>query len=819
MIESLKKNRWKLLLTTAVTAFILTVFLFVLSLDHNLISPVPSKLILDRRGQYLGEVPASDGNLGYWSLPAVVPEKILACTLETEDRFFYSHRGVHLPSIFRALAQNLRARRIVSGASTIAMQVARMQSPGARNIFNKARESAEALLLVERHGHDRVLRHYLTIAPYGNRVHGVVRAARYYFNKPLRDLSWLQAAFLAGLPQAPGRFDPFDYFKGRRALSRARLILNILHARGLISEVELQQALASDLRLVEEPHRDPAAMHAVLRLSEMAGKKRGPIIRSTIDLDVQKRVHRILENNLHRLRHRGAGNTSALVVDNHSGDVLAYIGSSDYFNEEDRGAIDYVINKRPPGSALKPFIYALALEKGVYTAASELADIQLEFPEDGGQAYVPRNISHTFLGPMLLREALANSRNIPALTALAEVGVEEALSFFHKAGVKGISFTPGQYGLGLALGNLHVTLEELCGLYAILANEGQTLLFRYFLPNQPNMNMNGDVDVVVDVDAAERSEAAPFGVDDPPRRILTPATADLITHILSDPVARQPSFRRGSALEYEYAVAVKTGTSQGYRDAWAVAYSDRLLVGVWVGNHDWRRMNHLGGLVGSARPLKKIMNALMPHHRRHQAILTEFPPPQDYVQKRICSLSGKLAGPDCPHHRIEYFRPGTEPVEECPYHRKVKIDRRNGLLATKYCTSRFVEARVLVDLPDVYSKWARGQHLELAPKLQSPLCGGWREEKPPEVTISAPTNYSRYLWDPDTPAEYSTIRLSADVTPRDEDIIWIVDGVPVAKVGYPHEYRWSLEPGVHKIKAALAQRSTMSSPVTVVVSD
>ncbi|MFC1654790.1 transglycosylase domain-containing protein, partial [Myxococcota bacterium] len=221
MLSLLKKHKWPLLLTALVTAFILINFLFVLSLERDLISPNPSKLILDRRGQYLGEVPSSEGNLGYWSLPVEIPEKILVCTLQTEDRFFHSHRGVHIPSIFRALAQNMRARRVVSGASTIAMQVARMQSPGSRNILNKVRESAEALLLVERHGHDRVLRHYLTIAPYGNRVHGIVRAARYYFDKPVQDLSWLQAAFLAGLPQAPGRFDPFDYFKGRRALERA----------------------------------------------------------------------------------------------------------------------------------------------------------------------------------------------------------------------------------------------------------------------------------------------------------------------------------------------------------------------------------------------------------------------------------------------------------------------------------------------------------------------------------------------------------------------------------------------------------------------
>jgi penicillin-binding protein 1C len=185
----------------------------------------------------------------------------------------------------------------------------------------------------------------------------------------------------------------------------------------------------------------------------------------------------------------------------------------------------------------------------------------------------------------------------------------------------------------------------------------------------------------------------------------------------------------------------------------------------------------------------------------------------------VCSLSGKLAGPDCPHHRLEYFAPGSEPHETCHYHRRVPIDKRNGLLASSRCPARFVEEEVLVDLPRRYESWARSQHLEIAPKDYSPYCGRVKPAPEPRVVIREPREKSRYLWDPDTPAEFSTIRLAASVSPRTEEIVWIVDGVPVARVGYPHETRWSLEPGTHVIEAAMAQRPLSSRPVTVVVSD
>ncbi|HYH96074.1 penicillin-binding protein 1C [Hyalangium sp.] len=765
--------------------------LYAHTLDDTLHSIEPSRLILDRRGRYLGEVSAGNGELGYWPLPYVMPERVVAATLVTEDQHFHDHPGVYLPSVGRALLQNVRNGRVISGASTLAMQVARMQDPGERTLARKISEALEALLLIHEHGHEQVLRQYLTLAPYGNRAHGVVRAARLYFDKPVEDLSWAQAAFLAGLPQMPGRMNPHTPHGLKRAQNRSHRILRALRNQGLLSAVELHQALNAELGLVPRPTRQPDAMHAVLEWSAQAKRRHGPISVATLDLEIQEKAASILEDNLRRIEKSGAGNSSALVVDTVTGDILAWVGSRDFFSEEHKGAIDFVRTRRSPGSALKPFLYALGLEKGAFTAASELPDTQMEVRSDAIGAYLPENINHTFMGPMLLREALANSRNIPALRVLSEVGVEPALRFFQSAGVENIGWEPDRYGLGLAVGNLPVTLEELARLYGILAREGESLSLRRF-------------------------------VDEPqvaPRRLLHRETAQLVRHMIADPQARRPMFAVGGPLDFPYAVAVKTGTSHGYRDAWTVAFSDRLLVAVWVGNHDWRRMRGVGGSNGAAAAAHRIMDGVMAGHRPWQPILDVFPAPDRAVPVDVCPLSGRLAGADCPHRKSEWFSPGSAPTESCPFHTQVKLDRRNGLRAGPTCPESEVITRMMLDLPDIYTQWARSQHLDIAPRQESTLCPSTEESMTPKVAIREPRGTVRLLFDPDTPASASTLRLEAEVTPSTEPIVWLVDGVPVATVFYPHEYRWSVTPGRHVITAAMSRHAEVSPPLTVVVED
>ncbi|HRI51213.1 MAG TPA: penicillin-binding protein 1C [Pseudomonadota bacterium] len=760
--------------------------------DARLVTPRPSRLLLDRHGRYLGEVPGEGGELGYWPLAPVLPERIAAVTLETEDRHFYEHSGVYVRSLGRAAWQNLSHLRVVSGGSTLPMQVARMQHPAARSLLAKLREAAEALGLLRRHGHDLLLRQYLTLAPYGNRAHGVVRAARLYFDKPVEDLSWLQAAFLAALPQQPGRMNPFSVDGKERALQRAHRILRLLHQRRLLSDDELAQALTSALGLVPPPHRDAEAMHAVLAWSRrLAARPPGElIIRATLDLDIQHLTTAALRHNLGRLRWAHARDTAAVVTEAATGELLAYVGSQDYFDSAVNGAIDYLQVKRSPGSALKPFIYGLALQRQGHTAASELADVPTEFSRFDGAVFVPENMTHNFLGPMLLREALGNSRNIPALQLLGQLGVEPVLTLMEQGGVSGISHVPGRYGLGLAIGAAPVTPLELAVLYSALSNRGETRPLRYFIG-----------------DAAER-----------PARLLSPDAAQMIAQILADDEARRPGFARGNPLEFDYAVAAKTGTSQGYRDAWAAGFSDRLLVVVWVGNDDASRMNHIAGAGGAAPAFHRIMDAAMNLREPWRPRTATFEPPATWNQREVCPLSGKLAGPLCPHHRTEWFAPGTEPSASCPYHAQVALDLRNGLRAGPGCPARFTATRPMLALGDEYADWALRQRLELAPTQASPLCAGARPAEP-KIVIREPKTRARYLYDPDTPREYSAIRLSAAVTPPSEEIVWLVDGTPIARVGWPHEARAALAPGRHLIRAAFVRRAETSSPVAVMVDD
>jgi len=780
------RRRWR---RAALAAALLAGALFLSGLRGDLSAPRPSVLILDRHGAYLAERPGDGDALGHWPLPAVLPERLVRATLETEDRRFFEHAGVSPRSLLRALWQDLRHLEVISGGSTIAMQTARLQSPGRRTLWHKAREMAEALLLVSRHGHERVLRQYLTLAPYGHRVRGAARAARRYFDKPVEDLSWAQAAFLAALPQAPGRMDPDEPEGLARATRRAHRILATLRERGVITPDELAQALHADLGLGPRPRRDVGALHAALALTGRSAGFAGPVRTTTLDLAMQATVAGLAAEHLQRLRPLEAGNVAVLVVDTADGAVLAHVGSADYFDGEGRGAIDYAAVRRSPGSALKPFVFAAAMERGLATAATELPDTPWELSAEDGGAWRPENANLQYFGPMLARQALANSRNVPALHMAAAVTPAAVRELLARAGLGAAAEGGDDPGLGLAIGGLPATLEELAAAYLVLASGGLAIPLRRF---------------------ADEPAAAP-------RRLLSAEVAALVTDVLADPEARRPSFAPGGPLDYDHAVAVKTGTSQGFRDAWAVAFSDRLLVAAWVGRHDQRRQAGVTGQTGAAPIAHAVMAALMPRLAPHRPVALAFPLPEGLSRRTVCALSGRLAGAGCPHARVEAFVPGSEPVEPCPWHRPVAIDVRNGLRAGPTCPKATVVTRHLLDLPERYAGWARAQRLAVAPLRESPLCP--RPDAPAQVALLEPRPNARFLVDPEAPPDLSTIRFAARVAPADEPVTFLVDGVPVATVGYPHEFRWPAARGAHVVSAALARRPAESRPVRIVVSD
>lgn len=780
----------------------------------RLTAPAPTLLLVDRHGEFLGELAGEGGpDFGYWPLERL-PERVMAATLALEDRRFWLHPGVDPVGLGRALSQNLAEGRTVSGASTIAMQVARLAHPGPRTYLRKALESTTALLLTARYGRQRVLRHYLTIVPYGNRIHGIAYAARRYLDKPVDDLSWAEIAFLAAIPQSPARRNPFESLGSLAAVERGEQILARLAADGVISVLELAVA-REEIRRIAIPargRRPDEALHAVLRFRAMQRDPRmGPAlaavprVETTLDLDLERRVAWAAWQTVEEWERRGVGNAAVLVVDRERAEVLAAVGSADYFDDRHAGAIDFLSVPRSSGSTLKPFLYALALERGIVTSASLLDDLG---PAPGGIT----NADDRFLGPLLPRFALANSRNVPAVHLLSEVGRDELYTLLGELGLHDGREPASRYGSGLAIGALPVTLERLVGAYTALAGEGRVAELAWFR-GQP------------------RAE---------PRQVISEQTARLVTLFLSDPQARLPSFPRMGWSEYPYAVAVKTGTSSNFRDAWTVAYSGRYLVGVWVGHPDQRPMSEATGYGVAARLAQEVMNAL---HRDQQdgQDAVSFPPPRGHRGERLCALSGQLATSACDRVTLEWLPPFGERVEPCPVHRPLAVDRRNGLLATAATPAAEVEVRSFVELAPRYASWAADAGLPRPPRQVSALAPGirhasltggptasggaaWPASGGPgllargattRLEITSPVQGERLLFDPETPRQRNTLALRVVVDPPVPQVVWYVDGQPFATVDYPFSTRWPLAPGEHAFQARVPFTDLRSGVVRV----
>jgi penicillin-binding protein 1C len=758
-----------------------------------LIIPSPTLLLEDVRGRFIAEVNADEQRKGFWPLPETIPSRIVDATLAAEDARFYEHDGVDWHSVARAVWQNTRYRKRISGASTIAMQVARLQDPGGRSYRRKLSEAVVARELVKRYGHEAVLRHYLLIAPYGNQYHGIVYAARRYFDKPLEDLTWSECALLVALPKLPGRMNILQWEGRQKANRRALYVLDRLRALHKIPEADYLEAkdLLPKLLISLRDTRPRSCLHAALAmeqaLKEQPTESNRYLIRSTLDLDLQDEVQLKAWEAMQKFRPEGAGNVAAMVVERTTGRILAYLGSEDYFDDVNSGSIDYAQCPRSSGSTLKPFIYALGMTTKRYTAASLLTDVGMALNGKNG-GYVIRNYDEAFLGPILYRNALANSRNIPAVQVLESVGVEKAYRHLCALGLSSGDKDPNYYGAGLAIGGLYVTLHDLVRAYGVLANDGRAYELRWF-------------------DGAQTSS--------PAKQLIPEDVARQITLFLSDPMARLPSFPRMGSLEYPFAVAVKTGTSQGYRDAWCVAYSEKYLVGVWMGHPRNYPMNHASGAGSAAELVHSIMETLHPEEMEGM-LEHSFPVPRGWEAKRICMLSGKQASDDCPSVAVEWFKPGTEPAPEKDVHRKLRVDLRTGKLAASDCPPQFVQMKSFTVLDPQFSSWARESGLELLPP---------ELEDTPESSLR-PTSYRLavmkpragiLLKDPEAPVAFQTIPLEASVSPPAPQVIWYVDGKPYKVVDYPYTARWPMVEGTHtfQVRLPFAPLSSELTRITV----
>ena len=694
--------------------------------------------VTDRHGALLRITTLPDGTRREYRPLRELPPELIGVFLTSEDRSFYLHSGVDAGSLVRAVFTSLREGEVVSGASTVTMQLARLVRPHDPGVIGKLEEMWDALRLEGKLSKEKILELWLNSLPFGHRAVGVTSASRVFFNQPPERLTPVQMLILAVVPRRPAFYSPSA---GSPALPPAAAALGSRIGWD-VSEDEVSRALTV---LPDSPPPSPfRAPHFVryvegeLSADEYAS---GREVRTSLDADLTDLVTDELNLQIRRAERHRIANGSALLLDNRTGEILVYVGSQDFADSARSGQVDGVRVRHQPGSTLKPFLYALALESG-FTAASVLPDIPTRF--GGEEAYVPLNFNRRFNGPVRLRSALASSLNIPAVYTLEKIGVPVFVRKLKELDFTSLEGQEEEVGVGLAIGNAEVTLLELVRAFSVFPRGGvkNTLTWRRFEPGQ--------------LTAAGKEH-----------RVFSPFTAGLICDILADRKSRVTGFGSHSVLDTGFTAIFKTGTSNQFANTWALGATPRYTMGVWMGNFSG---DTVIGMPGSSKPAQVVVDVLSRLARRDE----QFPPLPDARQVRVCTLSGGRAKPECPSTVEEYFEPGTEPAP-CVFHR-----RERGRVVTTY--------------PPEYQVWAAayGFYNEIRP-------GSGPGPGEPPVIVS-PGNNALFYFDPTIPEEDQVVRIEVFGAPGDQ-LELSVNGEMLANGAAPLVEFWPLRPGDFEILA------------------
>lgn len=757
---------------------------------------ITSTRVVDYNGDLLREIrPHGKGT----PVPATsIPPFVFDAVVAVEDRYFYKHIGVNPFSILNALRDNLQAGEVVRGGSTLTMQVARaLRGYQRRTIFQKMAEAFLALRLETQLTKQEILTLWLNTVYFGNQAYGIEAAAQTYFGKSSIDLNEAEGAFLAGLPQRPTAFDPYRNFEAAQA--RQHRVIEAMHAVDILTQAEAEIIKYLPISL-QSPTATFQAPHFVTYIKQLTAETlhQTAEIKTTLRLSLQQDVESIIRAHLDRLGNDGVSNAAALVIENQTGNVITYVGSADFWDASIMGQNDGVQMLRQPGSALKPFTYALALASEKYTPASILPDIEVHVPEGGG-AFSPKNYDKTFHGPVPLRTALASSYNVPAVRLLRELDPSLLLTFLQSTGIKSLNKGPDHYGVGLTLGNGEVRLFELARAYTMLARNG-------ILPHLNLIQSTTQLNGVIQAQAIQDVEA-----------VLDPAIAHLITDILADPEARAPAFGRYGPLELPFPVAVKTGTSKDYRDNWAVGYTPTYTVAVWVGNFDGQAMRRVSGVTGAGPLFHAIMQHLGPAGR--------FTMPEGITSTMICPISGKHPTEACPATKSELFIPHTTPTVQCDFHKVFAIDKRDGTMASDDTPAQYIEERLFTVYPDEYLAWAENNGLPLPP--QKTVSGAqvmtadavpssasfntsntFTTSAEPLLEIAFPKTGMTFQIDPVLHPDFQKLKLRGVSRIDEGALTWWVNDIKI------DQNFWPLQPGDHTItlRSTDRQGDTISSP-------
>ncbi len=702
--------------------------------------------LVDRFGEPLRSESRERPGTERWISLNEIPKNLQTAILIAEDRRFRRHPGVDPLAIARAAKQNLQHRRVVSGASTITQQLLRTLDPDPNRVrtwSDKLAEASWAFRLERRFSKDEILEAYLNRVPLGGTIYGVEEASSTYFGKPCKALSLAESAMLAVLIRGPGLFDPWTEAGQAELKSFSAVLLDRMTAEGAIPSEAADRAKDESMNLATRLRDFRAPHFCDLIAPEIAGRR--GVVATTLDLGLQQTVEGLVRTHLAVLAENLAGNAAVVVASVETGEILALVGSGDFYRDGD-GQFNAAASVRQPGSTLKPFTYALLLEQ-TRTPGAILPDLPV-FERPELRSFLPQNYDRRYHGPVTLRTALASSYNVPAVKALERVGVGSLLTLLQRCGISSLDREPDFYGLGLTLGDGSISLLELVEAYRVLAKLG------LWSPLRGVQDPPGVQAMVV-----------------PETRVLEPEIAFSITEVLADRQARIPSFGTPNALELPFPCAVKTGTSKGYRDNWVLGYTPKYVLGVWIGNSDGSPMRQVSGITGAGPLFRDVMLLLGDGG--------SFSRPDGLVRELTCLLSGARAAQRCPRTAQEWW-----------------LLPRDSSTCSVCRWSEDGEPRFALD--PLYQEWALERGLPLwEPNEQGPRTE--ENSRVADLQIVFPQDRETYLIDPDLKREHQRVRIRSvgGIPPYR----WQVNETYLehGEDGNSNSLWWTLKPGFHLI--------------------
>lgn len=714
-----KKIFWFLLAFLLLVVFLLYVFL-------PWVGAVPIKdstKIYDRNGLLLYEIHSPRTTSREAVNIQKMPSFLLQAAVASEDKNFYSHHGADPEAILRAVMQNVSAGEIESGASTITSQVVKDEfyPDSSRSFLQKFREMTGAIAYDFTHSKESILENYLNRVYFGNKSYGIAAASETYFGKSPNMLSLSESAYLIGLIPSPESYNPYRF--PDTAKKRQKEVLTRMVRLSYISQSDADEAYLIPIPLkklaitLEAPH---FVEYVIAELKKIYPdlENGGYEITTTLDLSWQHDGEAVVNKQITSLHDKHLTNGGLVVIEPSSGKIRVMVGSKDYNASDIDGKYNVTLAQRQPGSSLKPFTYLTAFMKDI-NPTDVAYDIETDFTTAEGKKYTPKNYDLRYHGPVSYATALGSSLNIIAVKVLDHIGFG---AFYDTLARFGIHFEkdPEYYGLGITLGGGEVRLLDLTHAYSMLANGGEKTDLHYI----ESIRKNGQI-----VSGTASGTGTTLFPEHP---LLGQQGIYLVNTVLRDEKSRSLSFGITNKLTINENVAVKTGTTKDFRDNWAVGYTPRIAVGVWVGNNDNSSMEGVSGVTGAI----PIWNDFMIRRKNEITNIREeeWKRPAGIIEKEVCTFSGKLATSLCPEKHTGFFIEGKEPKEEDTWYHKVSIDLTTGKLAKTGCPGEVTE-KTMLTLPEELIPWAQSIHLTLVPES---YCDGTEltiEESSPTILL------------------------------------------------------------------------------------